>query len=64
VPDLAHYIAKRIGREARIEASPEGIHQYWLDPAKRIELAGACEVSWQTGVDRMIAARHPELAST
>jgi nucleoside-diphosphate-sugar epimerase len=61
VPDLAHYIAKRIGREARVEASPEGIHQYWLDPDKRIRLAGACEVSWQSGVDRMIAARHPEL---
>ena len=62
VPDLAHYIAKRIGREARVEASPEGIHQYWLDPAKRIALAGACEVPWQAGVDRMIAARHPQLA--
>lgn len=62
VPDLAHYIAKRIGREAKVEASPEGIHQYWLDPGKRIELAGACAVSWQAGVDRMIAARHPELA--
>ena len=61
VPDLAHYIAKRIGREARIETGADGIHQYWLDPSKRIGLAGACQVPWQTGVDRMLAARHPEL---
>lgn len=61
VPDLAHYIAKRIGREAKVVAGADGIHQYWLDPARRIELAGACEVSWQAGVDRMLAARHPDL---
>lgn len=62
VPDLAHYIAKRIGREAKIEAGAQGIHQYWLDASKRIKLAGACEVSWQAGVDRMLAARHPEIS--
>ena len=61
VPDLAHYIAKRIGREAKVEAGADGIHQYWLDSAKRIALAGACKVSWQEGVDRMLAARHPEI---
>ncbi len=61
VPDLANYVAKRIGREAKVEAGPDGIHQYWLDPSKRIGLAGACEVPWQIGVDRMLAARHPEL---
>jgi UDP-glucuronate 4-epimerase len=61
VSDLANYIAKRIGREVKIEAGPDGIHQYWLDPSKRIGLAGACEVTWQAGVDRMISARHPDL---
>jgi len=61
VPDLAHYIAKRIGREAKIEASDGGIHQYWLDPTKRINLAGASKVPWQAGVDRMLTARHPEI---
>jgi nucleoside-diphosphate-sugar epimerase len=61
VPDLVAYIAKKIGREGKVAAGPDGIHQYWLDPAKRIKLAGACKVTWQEGVDRMIAARHPEL---
>lgn len=59
IPELAAYIAKRIGREAKVVESEDGIHQYWLDPTKRIELAGRCEVLWQTGIDRMIAARHP-----
>ncbi len=62
VPELVAYVAERIGREARVEVGPEGIHQYWLDPTKRIELAGPCQVGWRQGVDRMIAARHPELA--
>ncbi len=62
VPDLAHYIAKKIGREARVEVGADGIHQYWLDATRRIELAGRCTVPWQQGVDRMIAARHPELS--
>jgi nucleoside-diphosphate-sugar epimerase len=61
VPELVAYIAKKIGREGKVVAGPDGIHQYWLDPAKRIKLAGACKVTWQEGVDRMIAARHPEL---
>lgn len=61
IPELASYIAKRIGREAKVIESEDGIHQYWLDPTKRIELAGKCEVSWQAGVDRMLAARHGEL---
>lgn len=62
VPDLVDYVAKKLGREAKVEASPEGIHQYWLDPTKRTRLAGPCRVPWREGVDRMMAARHPELA--
>ena len=61
VPDLAHYIAGRLGREAKVSAGEGGIHQYWLDPTRRIELAGACRIPWQQGVDRMLAARHPEI---
>ncbi len=61
IPELAAYIGDRIGREAKVVESEEGIHQYWLDPTRRTELAGACEVPWQAGVDRMLAARHPEL---
>lgn len=59
VPELAGYIAERLGREARVEVSDAGIHQYWLDPTRRLALAGACKVAWREGVDRMLAARHP-----
>ncbi len=62
VPEMAHYVAKKLGREAKVTEGPDGIHQYWLDPTRRIELAGACSVSWKQGVDRMIAARFPDLA--
>ena len=44
-------------REAKVEASEGGIHQYWLDPTNKINLAGASEVPWQAGVDRMLTAR-------
>ncbi len=64
VPDMVRHIAGRIGREADVEQGPDGIHQYWLDPAKRIELAGACKVPWREGFDRMLRARHPEIELT
>ena len=61
IPDLCHYIGQRIDRQVELVESEDGIHQYWQDPSKRIALAGKGEVDWRTGVDRMIAARHPEL---
>lgn len=61
VDELCRYMGQRIGREAKIIESQDGIHQYWQDPTRRLELAGPCRVEWQAGVDRMIAARHPEL---
>ena len=62
IPELARYIAGKLGRDATVEVGPDGIHHYWLDPTKRIELAGPCAISWKQGVDRMIAARFPDLA--
>lgn len=62
IPELARYIAERVGREAKVVMSEDGIHQYWQDPTRRQRLAGKCRVDWRAGVDRMIAARHPELA--
>ena len=38
VRDLCSYMASRVGREARFETSEEGIHQYALDPARRVDL--------------------------
>jgi len=61
IPELCRYIAGRVGREVKIVKNDTGIHQYWQDPAKRISLAGKCEVDWKAGIDRMITARCPEL---
>ena len=63
VPELARYIASRLGCEAKIAMNEEGIHQYWQDPTKRISLAGRCSVDWRTGVDRMLSARHADRLS-
>lgn len=60
--DMANYIAGLVGREALLPESPDGIQHSWIDPARRIALAGPCRVPWQEGVRRMIAARHPEIA--
>ena len=62
VPDMVTHLAGRLGREAAVEQGADGIHQYWLDPTKRIALAGACKVPWREGFDRMLRARHPEVA--
>jgi nucleoside-diphosphate-sugar epimerase len=61
IGELCRYIGERVGREVEIVENADGIHQYWQDPTRRIELAGKCTVDWRTGVDRMIDARHPEL---
>lgn len=60
VPEMAHYIAGRLGKQATVVEGPDGIHQYWLDERLRTKLAGPCKVSWKAGVDRMLAARHPQ----
>jgi len=59
--EMCAYIGAVIGTEAKLLESPDGIHQYALDPTKRTELAGPCHTGWKDGVRRMIAARHPEL---
>jgi nucleoside-diphosphate-sugar epimerase len=59
--ELCRHMARLIGREARFVESPDGIHQYRLDPTRRSQLAGPCRVKWREGVRRMVAARHPEL---
>jgi UDP-glucuronate 4-epimerase len=61
IPELAQYIADRLGRKATVVEGPDGIHQYWLDEKLRTKLAGPCRVGWKAGVDRMLAARHPQL---
>lgn len=61
IPELCTYMAGLVGRDAQIVESPEAIHHYRLDPARRSQLAGPCRIPWREGIRRMIAARHPEL---
>jgi nucleoside-diphosphate-sugar epimerase len=61
IRELCHHMATLIGREVAFVESPDGIHQYRLDPTRRSELAGPCRVKWRDGLRRMVAARHPEL---
>ncbi|MEM7410870.1 MAG: NAD(P)-dependent oxidoreductase [Myxococcota bacterium] len=58
--EMCEYIAEQVGKTARCIESPDGIHQYRLDPTLRTKLAGPCEVPWREGVRRMLEARHPE----
>jgi nucleoside-diphosphate-sugar epimerase len=60
IPELCSYMAELVGKKAEFVRTPEGIHQYRLDPTRRTQLAGRCRVSWRDGVRRMVAARHPE----
>jgi nucleoside-diphosphate-sugar epimerase len=60
--ELARHLARLAGREARFAPSPHGMHQYRLDTARRLALAGPCRVAWRDGVRRMLSARHPEIA--
>ena len=62
IQELCTFMAALVGRELEIVESPEGIHHYLLDSARRRDLAGPCQVPWKEGIRRMIAARHPELA--
>ncbi|MBP8925018.1 MAG: NAD(P)-dependent oxidoreductase [Pseudomonadales bacterium] len=59
IQELSRYMARRVGKDLKIVESSTGIHQYRLDPTRRIALAGPCSVAWKDGVDRMIMARHP-----
>lgn len=59
--EICRYIGELVGKPARLTDSPEGIHQYRLDTARRVEIAGLCKVDWKSGVRRMLAARHPEI---
>jgi nucleoside-diphosphate-sugar epimerase len=60
IRDLCRFMAESVGCDVQFTESDDGIHQYWIDPNRRIELAGPCRVSWREGVARMIAARHPD----
>jgi len=62
IRELCRYMADLVGKDVQFVQTPQGIHQYHLDPTRRTELAGRCRVPWRDGLRRMIAARHPELS--
>ncbi|MEE2665956.1 MAG: NAD(P)-dependent oxidoreductase [Myxococcota bacterium] len=55
--DMVHDLGELSGCEPRLEESQMGIHHYRLDPTRRIELAGNCQVDWRDGLRRMVTAR-------
>jgi len=61
IPELCRHMADLVGKQLAFVETPDGIHQYRLDPTRRTELTGRCRVHWRDGLRRMIAARHPEL---
>ena len=61
IRDLTRYLAEQTGLDLEIVESQEGIHHYLLDPSHRRALAGECRVPWQEGVQRMLAAKYPDL---
>ncbi len=61
IRELCRHMASLIGLEVAFVESPDGIHQYRLDPTRRSQLAGPCRVKWREGLRRMVAARHPKL---
>ncbi|MAI25839.1 MAG: epimerase [Spirochaeta sp.] len=61
IQELTRHIAELTGLELNLIESPDGIHHYLLDPTRRQSLAGRCQVPWREGVQRMIAAKYPEL---
>ncbi|MCH2171750.1 NAD(P)-dependent oxidoreductase [Myxococcota bacterium] len=61
IRELCRFMAELAGCEVEFVESDDGIHQYWIDPTRRIELAGPCRVPWREGVTRMIATRQSDL---
>jgi len=61
--ELIRLLGESVGREVRTEESEMGIHHYHLDPTRRRQLAGRCQVSWKEGVRRMVDARRKQAES-
>ncbi len=56
------YLGKLVGKEPNIVYQDDGrVISAFQDTTKRLALGCHCEVSWQEGMRRMVAARHPEV---
>jgi nucleoside-diphosphate-sugar epimerase len=55
------YMADIAGLKPRFEPSRDAVRHTVTDNTRRKELVGDCQVTWQDGMRRMLAARHPEL---
>jgi len=57
------YLGELVGKEPNITYDDNGLWSSSVpDNTKRLALGCHCEVSWQEGMRRMVAARHPEVA--
>ena len=61
ISELSGYLAELAGLTHEVVESGDGIHHYLLDATRRRSLAGECQVPWQEGVRRMMAAKYPDL---
>ena len=51
-----------VGKEPNIIYQEDGrVISAFQDNTKRLALGCLCEVTWQEGMRRMVAARHPEV---
>jgi nucleoside-diphosphate-sugar epimerase len=55
------YMADIVGIKPEFERSPHSVKHTVTDNSLRRAIVGNCQVKWQDGMRRMIAARHPEI---
>lgn len=58
----ARFMGAITGIEPQFNRVRDMVIGFGADPTRRRQLAGDCTYTWRTGIRRMIAARHPEIA--
>jgi hypothetical protein len=54
-------MADIVGIKPEFERSPHGVKHTVTDNSLRKAIVGDCQIKWQDGMRRMVAAGHPEL---
>jgi UDP-glucuronate 4-epimerase len=61
IEEWCGYLSELTGVPARFAATPDTIDSVQIDLTRMHQLIGATSVSWRDGMQRMVAARRPEL---
>ena len=56
IEDMCRRMGEQVGVEPEFQYFPVGTHSRAYDSAKRISITGRCAVSWEEGIDDMVAA--------